>query len=183
MLRSKELITYLDNLLNSNSYQDYQPNGLQVEGQHEVRKIISGVTACQELIDEAVAYKADTILVHHGFFWKGEDNPIVGVKKRRLETLLNNNINLIAYHLPLDFHSELGNNVQFARQLKINITGDYQGYMIGEFKAPMSPADLTSLIEKNLQRKPLHITTKKSQIKTIAWAVGAAQDYIEEFYI
>ncbi|WP_286842912.1 Nif3-like dinuclear metal center hexameric protein, partial [Idiomarina sp. UBA4206] len=104
-----ELQNYLNTLLNSNQIKDYCTNGLQVEGKAEISKVITGVTACQALVDRAVSEGADAILVHHGYFWKGEPAEVTGMKKRRLQQLLNNDINLFAYHLPLDVHPELGN--------------------------------------------------------------------------
>ena len=102
MIRLHELVAYIDNLLDTASFQDYAPNGLQVEGRIEVRKLVSGVTACQALLDAAVDAQADAILVHHGYFWKNEDSRITGMKRRRLGRLLANDISLLAYHLPLD---------------------------------------------------------------------------------
>jgi dinuclear metal center YbgI/SA1388 family protein len=109
-MKRTKLVNQLTELLKPFSISDYCPNGLQVEGAEEVKKIVTGVTASQALIDAAIAAGADTILVHHGFFWKGEDQTITGMKQRRIKALLENNINLLAYHLPLDVHHELGNN-------------------------------------------------------------------------
>lgn len=109
---------------------DYCPNGLQVEGRPQVMRIVSGVTASQALLDAAVEAQADLVLVHHGYFWKGENPCITGMKQRRLKTLLKHDISLLAYHLPLDLHAEVGNNVQLARQLDITVEG------------PLDPADL-----------------------------------------
>ena len=116
-----ELTTELNNLLKPEQFNDYCPNGLQVEGRKEVMKIVSGVTACRALIKAAVVAKADFILVHHGYFWKGEDQSITGLKKSRIQMLLQNDLSLSAYHLPLDAHKELGNNAQLATILGLNV--------------------------------------------------------------
>ena len=116
-----QLETYLDTLLESRQFKDYSPNGLQVEGRKQIRRLITGVTASQALLDEAVRLQADAILVHHGYFWGGESAQIRGMKKRRLQTLLQHDINLYAYHLPLDAHPVLGNNAQLARLLDIQV--------------------------------------------------------------
>ncbi|MDP2107495.1 MAG: Nif3-like dinuclear metal center hexameric protein, partial [Rhodocyclaceae bacterium] len=113
MLRDA-LGVYLDGLLETQRFKDYCPNGLQVEGRGEVRRIVCGVTASQALIDAALERSADAILVHHGWFWKGEDGRVTGFRKRRMQALLAADINLFAYHLPLDAHPELGNNAQLA---------------------------------------------------------------------
>jgi len=117
------IVDYLDILLQPAAFQDYCPNGLQVEGRPEVNVLISGVTACQALIDAAIEQQADAVLVHHGYFWKGEDPGITGMKQRRIKALLENGISLLAYHLPLDIHDEVGNNVQLAERLGFEIEG------------------------------------------------------------
>ena len=116
-MQLKELVTYTDRLLAVTNFKDYCPNGLQVEGRSEVQTVIGGVTACQALLDAALERNADVVLVHHGWFWKGEDSRIIGIKQRRLATLLRHDISLMAYHLPLDAHPELGNNAQLAQRL------------------------------------------------------------------
>ncbi len=120
----KELESKLLQLLKPEQFSDYCPNGLQVQGRSQIQKIVTGVTACQALIDAAALQNADAILVHHGYFWRGEDQSITGLKKVRIGKLLEHDINLLAYHLPLDVHSELGNNVQLAKLLEIDIEGD-----------------------------------------------------------
>ncbi|HUM92476.1 MAG TPA: Nif3-like dinuclear metal center hexameric protein, partial [Candidatus Competibacter sp.] len=127
MARLSALVAYASELLAIANFSDYCPNGLQVQGRPEVHTLIGGVTACQRLLDEAVERQADAVLVHHGYFWKGEDPRIVGMKYRRLATLLRHDISLLAYHLPLDAHLELGNNAQLARVLDLTITGTVGG--------------------------------------------------------
>ncbi len=186
MVRLSELVAYTNYLLAIENFSDYCPNGLQVEGRGEVRSIIGGVTACQALLDAAVAQKADAVLVHHGYFWKGENPCIVGMKQRRLATLLQNQMSLIAYHLPLDAHPEVGNNAQLARVLKLTVTGTVGGsqrtsglVMIGELPNPMSGAAFSAHITGCLRRQPLHIPGNARPIQRLAWCTGGAQHFIE----
>ena len=116
-MRLNALVARLDDELSAEKFTDYCPNGLQVQGRDEVRKIVSGVTASEALIDAAIATSADAILVHHGYFWKGEAAPVVGMKRRRLAKLLAHDISLVAYHLPLDAHPALGNNAQIYKTM------------------------------------------------------------------
>lgn len=184
MIERDILMTYFDELLTPNGFQDYCPNGLQVSGKAKIEKIVTGVSANQALIDAAIKDRADLLLVHHGFFWKGEDPCVVGMKQQRLKKLLAHDINLVAYHLPLDAHQTLGNNVQLARVLDIVPEGQIS---LGEVPAltwygncekPLPGEAFADLITERLQRQPLHIPGKASKIKTIAWCTGGAQDYI-----
>ncbi|STQ13297.1 protein YbgI [Enterobacter cloacae] len=120
-MKNTELESLINEKLNSSAFSDYGPNGLQVEGRDTVQKIITGVTASQALLDEAVRQEADAVIVHHGYFWKNESPIVRGMKRNRLKTLLANDINLYGYHLPLDAHPELGNNVQLAQLLGITV--------------------------------------------------------------
>ncbi len=164
---------------------DYCPNGLQIEGKSEVKKIITGVTASQELIDVAIEKNADALLVHHGYFWKGESESIRGMKANRIRALIKNDINLFAYHLPLDIHPSLGNNAELARLFSIsNVQGLQDSLqsiaMKGQFTSALSGQALSLRIEEALNRVPLHIKPKTDkEIKTIAWCSGGGQDYIE----
>ncbi len=180
----QELINYLDNYLSVSQFKDYAPNGLQVEGKEQICRIVTGVTACQALIDEAVKINADAILVHHGYFWKGEPQIIVGMKKRRIKALLLNDINLFGYHLPLDAHPIVGNNKQLGDKLEIVnasvIAGVAQNLIWrGELTRSVSASELSDLIDNKLNRKPLHVGHSKSSIQTVAWCTGGAQDYID----
>lgn len=184
MVQLKDLLNYSNNVLESERFNDYCPNGLQVEGRHEIKKIISGVTACQALIDEAIKEKADVLLVHHGYFWKGEDARITGLKYQRIRSLIEAGINLLAYHLPLDAHPLYGNNAKLAEILELNIAGKFPSGsdavgLYGTLKTPISAADFSDKISSVLGRIPLHIGEKSEQIHTIAWCSGAAQNYIE----
>lgn len=181
----KELVAALDEELKPELFRDYCPNGLQVEGSVHVRKVVTGVTACQALIDKAVELKADAILVHHGYFWKGEDPTVVGMKRRRIETLLENEISLLAYHLPLDGHPEMGNNAQLAKLLGWQTEGGMEpgkARSVGSWGRPDQPVSLEELgqnIEDKLGRKPLLISGGDHEIKTLAWCTGGAQKMID----
>ena len=186
MVDRDALIRYCNELLDSGSFQDYCPNGLQVEGCSEIRRIVSGVTASQALVDAAIAAQADLLLVHHGYFWRGESAAVVGVKQRRLKALLQNDINLVAYHLPLDVHAELGNNVQLARLMGWQISGGLEPNnlrsvgLTGELAAPCSGEELAALLGARLQREPLFVAGHDRPVKRIAWCTGAAQGYIDK---
>ena len=185
MVQLTELVKYCDELLDTKVYQDYCPNGLQVEGVAEVNKIVTGVTACQALIDAAVAEDADLLLVHHGFFWKGESASLTGMKRRRIGALIENNISLLAYHLPLDAHSEVGNNAQLAQRLNLEIEGRFgrgerdQVGMYGRLPKAMDAKEFARHIANVLGREALHLAGAVSQIEKVAWCTGAAQGYIE----
>ncbi|MDY7219541.1 Nif3-like dinuclear metal center hexameric protein [Denitrificimonas sp. JX-1] len=178
------LVKEIEDYLNVNAISDYCPNGLQVEGKEQIKRIVSGVTASQALIEAAIELQADALLVHHGYFWKGEDQPIVGMKQRRIKALLAHDINLLAYHLPLDVHPEVGNNVQLAQRLGLTITGPLEPDnprnvgLIGELNPPLSATELATHIEKVLDRAPL-VVGHQHLIKRVAWCTGGAQSYIE----
>ncbi|WP_305370279.1 Nif3-like dinuclear metal center hexameric protein [Photobacterium leiognathi] len=176
----------LNEFLSPHLIKDYCPNGLQVEGKTEVKKIITGVTACQALIDRAIEEKADALLVHHGFFWKGEPAEIRGMKYRRIKALIENGINLYAYHLPLDVHTQVGNNVQLAQRLGLDITGGLElgnprsVAIYGELEQAISGEDFAARIAMALQREPLHIAPNSPDlIKKVGWCTGGGQYYIE----
>ena len=184
MVQLKDLLNYSNNVLEIERFHDYCPNGLQIEGKIEVSKIISGVTASQALIDAAIKEKADLLLVHHGYFWKGEDARIVGLKYKRVRSLIESGINLLAYHLPLDAHPLYGNNAKLAEILGLEIAGSFPSDndavgMYGTLKTPMSADEFSQKIATVLGRVPLHIGENTEQIHTIAWCSGAAQSYIE----
>ncbi len=185
MMNNFQLEQLLNKELKSQLIKDYCPNGLQVEGKKEVLKIITGVTASQALIDAAIEKNADALLVHHGYFWKGESESIKGMKGNRIRSLIKNDINLLAYHLPLDIHPTLGNNAELARLFSIvNVEGleptPQSIAMKGEFDVALSGEDLALRIDQVLSRKPLHITPDiNKDIKTVAWCSGGGQDYIE----
>ena len=147
-MKNTELEQLINDKLNSAAISDYAPNGLQVEGKETVHKIVTGVTASQALLDEAVRLQADAVIVHHGYFWKGESPVIRGMKRHRLKTLLENDINLYGWHLPLDAHPELGNNAQLAALLGITVMGEIEPLVPwGELSMPVPGLELASWIE------------------------------------
>ena len=185
MSELNDIVACCDRLLEAASFQDYCPNGLQVEGRAQVRRIVSGVSACQALIDAAIERQADLLLVHHGYFWKGEDPRITAMKRRRIAALLNNDLSLLAYHLPLDAHPELGNNARLGRLLGLREQGrfgDGQGPELAWFgvaEQPLSEPVLARRIEAALGRAPLCIGGGRAQLRRIGWCTGAAQGYLE----
>lgn len=186
MITRTELLAYLDEQLQVSRFQDYCPNGLQVEGKPEIKVLVTGVTASQALLDAAVKHHADTILVHHGYFWRGESPTVTGLKYQRLKTLLANDINLMAYHLPLDAHPEFGNNVQLAKILDLQIDGVITGTgepaigLRGKLKTPQLLTEFSSYISNQLGREPTIIAGHDRVINTIGWCTGAAQGYIQQ---
>ncbi|MCH8552262.1 MAG: Nif3-like dinuclear metal center hexameric protein [Natronospirillum sp.] len=181
----RELDIHLNNLLEPSAFQDYCPNGLQVEGRRPVRKLVTGVTASQTFLDAAIANNADAVLVHHGYFWKGEDPCITGMKQRRIATLLEAGVSLWAYHLPLDAHPVLGNNAQLARRLGWKVTGSLRNEArpIGNRGTTAAPQDAESLrvqLEQLLDFTPIHVPGGPETISHVAWCTGAAQGMIHE---
>ncbi|MGD2119312.1 MAG: Nif3-like dinuclear metal center hexameric protein [Chromatiales bacterium] len=177
-----EINDFCDSYLSVAGFDDYCPNGLQVEACSEVKHIVSGVTASLALIEAAVEAQADLLLVHHGYFWKGEDARLAGMKGRRIRTLFDNNISLLAYHLPLDAHAEVGNNAQLAARLRWqNAAPLEEGGLVWqvELDEPLTACGLTQSLEGALGRKPLHIAGGPMQFRRIGWCTGAAQSYIE----
>lgn len=185
MVERSVLVNYCNQLLQSHTFQDYCPNGLQVEGAAQVERLVTGVTASQALVDAAVSAGAQMLLVHHGYFWKGEPAPVTGIKQRRLKTLLGADINLLAYHLPLDVHAELGNNAQLAKLLGWKILGGLEPEnprsvgLYGELSEAVEGSALAGQMAAILQREPLHIAGNDRPIKRIAWCTGAAQGHID----
>ena len=182
-MKREELAQYLEELLAAPKFRDYCPNGLQVEGRGEVCRLVVGVTASQALLDQAVAWGADGILVHHGYFWRGEDGRITGMRKQRLATLLKHDINLFAYHLPLDAHPEFGNNAQLARRLGWRGEGrfgDQDMAWIGRPEVPLTVAELVARVESSLGRGALLIGEPDRLVRRIGWCSGGAQGYFDQ---
>ncbi|WP_038929446.1 type 2 GTP cyclohydrolase I, partial [Yersinia pestis] len=181
-MRNVELETVLNNQLNIGAFQDYAPNGLQVEGRRDIQRVVTGVTASQALLDAAVAHQADAILVHHGYFWKNEPVVVRGMKRNRLKTLLTHDINLYGYHLPLDAHPELGNNAQLAKLLEIQVLGEIESLLpYGEFTTPLNAVALRERLEKQLGRSVLHCGDRApAEVRRIAWCTGGGQGYIQQ---
>ncbi|ASO29656.1 MULTISPECIES: Nif3-like dinuclear metal center hexameric protein [Vibrio] len=180
-----KLEALLNQKLNPQLIKDYCPNGLQVEGRTEIKKIVTGVTASQALIEQAIERNADALLVHHGYFWKSEPESIRGMKGHRIRALIRNDINLYAYHLPLDIHPELGNNKLLADLLGIHVDGGLEGHpqsvaMFGHFEQALTADELSQRIEQALQRQPLHVAPSSNRIiKTVGWCTGGGQDYVD----
>ncbi|HZV55656.1 MAG TPA: Nif3-like dinuclear metal center hexameric protein [Rhodocyclaceae bacterium] len=182
-MRRDELRAYLDKLLEVDRYRDYCPNGLQVEGRGKVYRVVCGVSASQALLDEAVRRDADAVLVHHGWFWRGEDVRITGIRKSRLATLLGHDINLFAYHLPLDAHPELGNNAQLARLLDWHIEGRFAEQDLGFVGTPALPVtagEIALSLEKSLGRAAMLIGAGDRAVARVAWCSGGAQGWFEQ---
>lgn len=182
MVKINDLTHYTQQLMQVERFKDYCPNGLQVEGRAEIRKIVTGVTASMSLLEAAHEANADLVLVHHGYFWRNEDPRIVGIKRNRIAFLMKHDLNLMAYHLPLDGHPELGNNVQLGKVLGIdamNYAGDDNLVACGELGVAMTLDEFALQLEARLQRKPMLIGDAGKLVKKIAWCTGAAQGYID----
>ncbi|CED60288.1 Putative uncharacterized protein [Moritella viscosa] len=183
-LNNKKLENILTELMQPHRVRDFTVNGMQVQGKDIVTKVVTGVTASQALIDAAVEQQADAILVHHGYFWKNESPAITGIKYNRIKTLIKHDINLYAYHLPLDIHPELGNNVELAKLLGITVRRGLEPWdkasvaLVGKFENEISTEELTQRIETQLNRSPLVVDAGKP-IKSVAWCTGGGQSYIE----
>ena len=182
MAQRSDIESHLAELLEVSRFRDYGPNGLQVEGKPEVHKIVSGVTASLALIDAAVAAGADAILVHHGLFWKGQDGRITGRMKARIERLLAHQINLFAYHLPLDAHPEFGNNARFGAQFGWVADarfGEQALGFIGPAPAGASAPSLAAALAQRLGRTPILLPGDGRPLRRVAWCTGGAQGYFE----
>lgn len=189
MISRTELLQWLNTTLQPERFRDYCPNGLQVQGADTIRHIITGVTASQALIDQAIQRGADTLLVHHGWFWKNEDPCVRGMKRERLARVLAANLNLLAYHLPLDAHPTLGNNAQLARVLSLQPDRNADGQpltcgpdnlvWLGRLPTATRLAELSAHIEEKLGRRPLCVGPADKPIQRVAWCTGGAQSMID----
>lgn len=182
MTSREELENYLSTLLELERFKDYGPNGLQVEGKPQIRKLVSGVTASLAFIEAAAAAGADAVLVHHGLFWRGQDGRLNGWLKKRVAALLGHDISLFAYHLPLDAHPEHGNNAQLGAKLKFVSEarfGEQQLGFIGRPPQPLTGAALSALVQFRLGRAPTVIEGDSRPIRRVAWCTGGAQGYFE----
>lgn len=186
MITRNELADYLDSLLQCNQFKDYAPNGLQIEGKEKIGRLCTAVTASLESILQAVAWQADALLVHHGYFWRGENPEIIGIKKQRISKIIDHQINLFAYHLPLDCHPEYGNNFCLTQLLQLNSIQMHQAGGVknllwsGKLPKKMTTNQFTDYLTEHLGQKPLHVTSHNKEIESIALCSGAAQDYIED---
>lgn len=186
----QDLMAWLNDILQPEKFADYCPNGLQVEGQPDITTLVTGVTASQALLDKAVEVGADAVLVHHGWFWRGEDPTVRGVKRRRLATLLQNNLNLLAYHLPLDAHPDYGNNARLANVLglipdqtadgSVMTTGSKGLIWLGRASEVECLGDFSIKVQKNLGRAPTVIGDLQRPMERVAWCTGGAQGMFED---
>ena len=177
------LDAYLADYLRVQDFRDYCPNGLQVEGRGEVTRIVTGVTASAALLEAAVAEHADALIVHHGYFWRGEDGRITGMRRRRLGLLIENDINLFAYHLPLDVHPEVGNNAMLAQQLGLNVEtrfGEQDIAVLGTIATGATAGSFARTITEKLGRAPLLIGDAARPLRRVAWCTGGAQGLFEQ---
>lgn len=180
------LAAWLDTQLSVSNFNDYCPNGLQVDADNPIHHIVTGVTASEALIQAAIEAKAQAILVHHGYFWKGEPAVLTGMKGKRIRLLMQHGISLLAYHLPLDAHPTLGNNAQLAKCLGLSLSEALypeEKYPIGQIanlSQPITPKALIEKIYQALQREPLHLSGGNTQLKRIGICTGAAQDMLEQ---
>ena len=186
MIERDALNRVLNELLQPERFKDFGPNGLQVEGKADIRKIVSGVTASLALIEAAVAERADAIVVHHGLFWRGQDGRVTGWMRQRLATLLAHNINLFAFHLPLDAHPELGNNVQLGHQLGLEVRGRFGDQQLACWGVPIdgtrfaNAQDLAERVQCVLNHPVVLVGPQNKPLQRIGWCTGGAQSYFEE---
>jgi dinuclear metal center YbgI/SA1388 family protein len=183
MTQRATVLQAFDDLLQPMRFRDYGPNGLQVEGGPEIRKLVSGVTASLALIEAAIAVGADSIFVHHGLFWRGQDGRVTGWMKQRLALLLRHDINLFAYHLPLDAHPELGNNAQLGQQLGLvacSRFGEQDLGFLGQSVAAFANARaLARHVSQVVGRSVTQVGESARPLRQIAWCTGGAQGYFE----
>ncbi|MGL4768160.1 MAG: Nif3-like dinuclear metal center hexameric protein [Formosimonas sp.] len=176
------LLNELDALLAASTFKDYCPNGLQIQGCDSITKIATAVTASRAVIEAAAAWGAQALLVHHGYFWKGEAAPIVGMKHGRIATLLRHDMSLIAYHLPLDAHPTLGNNAQLAVRLGLTVSGQLptQNLVWHGASDCATLGDLAERVAQVLGRRPQIVGDPAAPLGSVAWCTGGAQDFISD---
>lgn len=183
MAERATLLSAFDDLLQPAKFNDYGPNGLQVEGQGSIERIVSGVTASRALIEAAIAEQAQAIFVHHGLFWRGQDGRLTGWLRERVALLMAHNINLFAYHLPLDAHPTLGNNAQLGRLLGVAVSGHFGEQGLGCWGdvpgAGCTLVDLAGLVGQQLQRAPLVVGPDHKTIRRLGWCSGGAQSFFQ----
>jgi dinuclear metal center YbgI/SA1388 family protein len=181
-LERETLAKHLAETLDINRFRDYCPNGLQVEGKPRIRRLVTGVTASLALLEAAIEVNADAVLVHHGYFWRGEDPRVVGNRRNRLKLLLDHEVNLYAYHLPLDAHPELGNNAQLAVRLGFEADGRFGEQDLGWYGkcGAQSVAELVEVVQRELGRQPQLIGDPDQAVGRVAWCTGAAQNSFEQ---
>ncbi|PJG43928.1 metal-binding protein [Acinetobacter tandoii] len=186
MAALQEILQWCNDTLKTPEFKDYAPNGLQIEGKAEVKKILCAVTASQDAIDAAIAQQADLLLVHHGYFWKGEPYPITGMRGKRIKALIQHDISLVAYHLPLDSHPTLGNNAAIADILELEIFEALDASErhpignIGYLKQALSPDAFKAMLTERLGFDTIHLPAHKVSIQKVGFCTGAAQDFISK---
>lgn len=182
MAALRELVAFCDDLLEPSRFSDYCPNGLQIQGRAEVGLLVSGVTASMALIEAAIEARADALLVHHGYFWKNEPLTLTGIKGARVRQLIRHDISLIAYHLPLDAHPEVGNNALLGQLLGVDEPSPAGAGLLwqGRYQTPLTASALCERIQTQLGREPLLISSGDRRIESIGWCSGAAQSAIEQ---
>lgn len=186
MARLQDIIQWCDQTLIAHEFKDYAPNGLQIEGKSEVNKILCAVTASQGAIEAAIAQGADLLLVHHGYFWKGEPYPITGMRGKRIKTLIQHDISLVGYHLPLDSHPALGNNAAIADLLELENLEQLDPNErrpignIGYLKQAMTPEQFKAYVSEKLGFDAIHLPADKTKIRKVGFCTGGAQDYIQK---
>ena len=184
MAKLQDIIQWCDQTLKSPEFKDYAPNGLQIEGKTEVRKILAAVTASQDAIDAGIRENADLLLVHHGYFWKGEAYPITGMRGKRIKSLIQHDISLLAYHLPLDSHPSLGNNAAIADLLeleRIETLDPSERHPIGNIgylNQPMPVEEFKTFVSEKLKFDVTHLPADKNMIEKVGFCTGGAQDFI-----
>ena len=181
-VKIKDLARYTDALLDASCIKDYCPNGMQVEGSETISHAVCAVTASLAVVEEAARRRAGALLVHHGYFWRGEEPRLIGARGRRIKALMAADINLLAWHLPLDLHPELGNNAQFGRQLGwvvSGVAGDRGLIAYADLDVDLSAAALATLLRARLDREPLLVGALDRPIRRVAWCTGGAQDMLD----
>lgn len=184
MAQLNDIIQWCDRTLQSHQFKDYAPNGLQIEGKQDIKKILCAVTASLDAIEAAIEQKADMLLVHHGYFWKGEAYPITGMRGKRIKALIQHDISLVGYHLPLDAHTSLGNNVAIADLLELgnlealDPTERFPIGNIGYLAQPMTADTFKSFVSERLGFNAIHLPADKTEIRKVGFCTGGAQDYI-----
>ena len=184
MISLHTLLETLDGWMRPGDFQDYAPNGLQVEGRQEITRLALGVTASADVIDQAVAWNADALLVHHGYFWRNEPITLTGMKGARVRRLMQHNLSLLAYHLPLDCHPEFGNNIALLQHLGWTdceaLAGEAGLMWVAHFAEPMTPSEVSAHLAHALNRAPLCVESAlgPKQIERLVVCTGGAQDYL-----
>ncbi len=182
MAHRSDIDVYLSAVLQAATFKDYGPNGLQIEGRERVGRLVSGVTASLALIEAAIDAQADALLVHHGLFWRGHDGRLTGWLKQRVQRLMEHDISLFAYHLPLDAHAEFGNNAQFGRRIGVSADsrfGEQSLGFVGSFELPTTLQDLLARLQQISSRVPVHVEGDARALRRVAWCTGGAQSYFE----